>query len=365
MENEKHVALYSKSGSSDKEYHIHLIPKGQKYVVSIEYGRRGSSLTSSSKTPVPVDLDKALSIFEAQLHAKKLKGYTEGAGQTPYVGSDKEDKITGVLPQLLNNIEEEDLDEYFDDPEFCMQEKKDGRRILLRSTTEGLEAINRKGLRVGFPKIIETSLSSSLFSQDYILDGELIGEIFYAFDLLKWDGIDICNLGYGDRYKMLLQKLVDIDTEGSPIQLVETVFTTSSKRAVFKNLKEKGAEGVVFKLLIAPYKAGRPNSGGDQLKFKFTNNCTCQVSAYDKKGKRSVYIQMLDGKKLVDVGKVTILPNFEVPKIGTLVEVKYLYRHVHGALYQPVYLEVREDLDVPDQVNTLKIKEGLNDEEEG
>jgi bifunctional non-homologous end joining protein LigD len=62
----------------------------------------------------------------------------------------------------------------------------------------------------------------------------------------------------------------------------------------------------------------------------------------------------------VEVGKVTILPNFPVPKVGTLVEVKYLYRHVHGALYQPIYLGERDDIDQADQVSTLKIKEGVD-----
>lgn len=112
MSEEKHIALYYKSGSSDKEYHIHLVPKGTGFIVSIEYGRRGSSLTSANKTPAPVDLDTALGIFNKLRHEKVLKGYTEGEGQTPYVGSDKENKITGVLPQLLNNIDEEDLDDY-------------------------------------------------------------------------------------------------------------------------------------------------------------------------------------------------------------------------------------------------------------
>lgn len=355
---EKHVALYYKEGSSDKEYHVHLVKSGSGYLVKIEYGRRGSSLTSSQKTPVPVDLDKATKIFDDQVHAKKLKGYTEGAGQTPYVGGDKEDKITGVLPQLLNNIEEEDLDDYFEDDAFWMQEKKDGKRILVRATHGVVEAINRKGLLVGFPAVIAGALAQ--LAPDFCLDGEMIGETIWLFDALEYAGTDLRQSPYTYRYSVLETYVQQLDDEGSAVRLVATAKNEKEKRAAFKKLRKQGVEGVVFKRHAAVYKPGRPSSGGDQLKFKFKATATVQVSGLNEKGKRSVYIQCLDGKELVDVGKVTVLPNFVVPKIGTLIEVEYLYRHVHGALYQPVYLGERDDLDAPDQASTLKVKEGID-----
>ncbi|MGC1582601.1 MAG: hypothetical protein WA766_14025 [Candidatus Acidiferrales bacterium] len=359
---EKHVALYYKEGSSDKEYHVHLVKQGSGYIVRIEYGRRGSSLTSSSKTPNPISLDAANKIFDAQMHAKKLKGYTEGAGQTPYVGGDKENKITGILPQLLNNIEEDELETYFEDFNYCLQEKKDGKRILLRRQKGIVEAINRKGLLVGFPAEIAIALEE--IPSDFIFDGELIGETIWLFDALEYAGTDLRPRSYEQRYLQLSQALSQSSTKlCSSIKLVATTFDTPGKQNAFETLRSQGVEGVVFKNINAPYKAGRPASKGDQLKFKFTNTCTCQVSALNDKGKRSVYIQMRDGKKLVDVGKVTILPNFSVPEVGTLVEVKYLYQHIHGALYQPVYLGERDDLNKPDQVATLKVKEGLEDDD--
>lgn len=199
---------------------------------------------------------------------------------------------------------------------------------------------------------------------DFLLDGELIGETIYLFDALELAGNDLRGLPYGIRMGKLQKELSAFTAAGSPIQLVDTVFESKAKHKRFESLKKQGVEGVVFKLLSAPYKPGRPASGGDQLKFKFTNTCTCQVSGHNEKGKRSVYIQMLDGKELVDMGKVTILPNFDIPEVGTLVEVKYLYRHVHGALYQPIYLGPRDDIDKADQVSIVKVKEGIEDEEE-
>jgi bifunctional non-homologous end joining protein LigD len=361
MHTEHHVALFYNEGTADKEYHVHLTNENDGWYVRFEYGRRGSSLTAGIKMSAATK-EAATEVFTQLVHSKKLKGYCEEEGQAPYVGSDKENKITGVLPQLLNNIEEEDLDEYFNDPNYCMQEKKDGKRILFRRSNGIIEAINRKGLLVGFPEAIAQSLGK--VKKDFLFDGELIGEIIWLFDCLEYANTDVRNKPYEERYDILSSVISTLDVEGSCIRLVASSIGTSSKKIAFKAFKEKGVEGVVFKKFDAPFKPGRPSSGGDQLKFKFTNMCTCRVAGPTKKGKRSVYIQMLDGKTLVDVGKVTVLPNFDIPKTGMLVEVQYLYRHVHGALYQPVYLGVRDDIDKPDQVKTLKVKEGI-DEDEG
>ena len=367
MSNEKHVALYYKEGTSDKEYHVHLIAKGTGYIVQIEYGRRGSSLTSSDKTPSPVDLDKANAIFDAQVHSKKLKGYSEGAGAAPYVGSDKEDKISGYLPQLLNPIDDALVEHYLTNKTYCLQEKKDGKRIILkRAGSNTVEAINRKGLYVGFAESIKQAALA--LQGSFVIDGEMIGEVYYAFDILavsKKVGQatkDTTQLSYEERFDLLCELLEEAD---GAIQVVPAAFTEAKKRMLFDKLKAQGAEGVVFKDLTSLYVPGRPASKGPQIKYKFTQTCTCRVSGINEKGKRSVYIQALDDKKEVEVGKVTVLPNFEMPEVGTLVEVKYLYRHVHGALYQPIYLGVRDDLDEPDQVKTLKVKEGvdLDDEE--
>lgn len=355
---ERHVALFYKQHESDKEYHVHLVKQGSGYVVRIEYGRRGSSLTSSQKTPVPVDLDAADKIFTAQVHSKRLKGYTEGAGKAPYVGGDKEGKITGVLPQLLNPIDEDTLAELLKDDNFCMQEKKDGKRILIRKQGSLVEAINRKGLLVGFPEGIQQACQT--ITEDFLLDGELIGETIWLFDILEYAGTSLRDKPYSERYKTLSKECIHLDSSESAIQLVATAFTTSTKSKVFKVLEEKGVEGVVFKRVDSPYTPGRPASKGNQLKYKFIETCTCEVEG-PVEGKRSVFISVQDGSNKVNVGKVTVLPNFEVPEKGALIEVKYLYRHIHGALYQPVFIGLRTDLDNPDQVSTLKIKEGIDE----
>ncbi|MCK6473792.1 MAG: hypothetical protein L6R28_18880, partial [Planctomycetes bacterium] len=61
-------------------------------------------------------------------------------------------------------------------------------------------------------------------------------------------------------------------------------------------------------------------------------------------GKRSVGLEVLDGKKRVHVGNVTIPGKQPIPKAGQIVETKYLYAYPGGSLYQPVYLGVRKDI---------------------
>lgn len=122
------------------------------------------------------------------------------------------------------------------------------------------------------------------------------------------------------------------------------------KTQLLQDLKRSGKEGVVFKKLSAAHTAGRPNSGGDQVKYKFYETCTVEVTKRNK-GKRSVAIEC-EG---TGVGNVTIPANHTIPKKAELVEIRYLYFNAGGALYEPVYLGVRDDLEAADTVASLKV----------
>jgi ATP-dependent DNA ligase len=69
-------------------------------------------------------------------------------------------------------------------------------------------------------------------------------------------------------------------------------------------------------------------------------------------------------KLWVFAGNCTIPANHEVPPVGAVCEIKYLYaRKATGALYQPVFLSVRDDVDWRDcSVAQLKYKAGDNDD---
>jgi bifunctional non-homologous end joining protein LigD len=140
--------------------------------------------------------------------------------------------------------------------------------------------------------------------------------------------------------------------------------TADDKRQQFHRLRLIRAEGVVFKRANSPYEPGRPNSGGDHLKFKFTANATCFVRKINSR--RSVEIGMEgDNGEIVGIGNVTIPVNHEIPGEGDLLNVRYLYAFRGGSLYQPVYMGSREGegLEKADNIATLKYKQdGLEDE---
>ncbi|MEN9576913.1 MAG: hypothetical protein RL514_4768, partial [Verrucomicrobiota bacterium] len=60
MEELKTTSLYYRQGSSDKEYHVRLEAKGDGFVVNTAFGRRGSTLSTGTKTSAPVYYDMAL-----------------------------------------------------------------------------------------------------------------------------------------------------------------------------------------------------------------------------------------------------------------------------------------------------------------
>lgn len=73
--------------------------------------------------------------------------------------------------------------------------------------------------------------------------------------------------------------------------------------------------------------------------------------------KRSVSLSLYaDSSEIVDAGNVTIPPNHDVPKPGAVVEVRYLYAYKEsGAVYQPVYLGEREDIE-PAECSVSQLK---------
>ena len=149
------------------------------------------------------------------------------------------------------------------------------------------------------------------------------------------------------------------------IKLAETAHTTDRKRILLERMKREQREGVVFKNIDAPYTAGRPNSGGAQLKHKFYS--TASFIVWKVNTKRSVSLALWGTSKAhppttpsvqVTAGNVTIPPNHHIPKVGSVVEVRYLYAFKEsGVIYQPVYLGLRADIDPSEcRVEQLKYK---------
>ncbi|MEI8292015.1 MAG: WGR domain-containing protein [Verrucomicrobiota bacterium] len=346
------VALYYREGSSDKVYQAAIEPAGNQFVVNFAYGRRGSTLTTGTKTSSPVDYPAAKKIYAKLVGEKKAKGYTEGENGTPYQHAEKQS--SGILPQLLNPVDEAEVALLLRDDNYCAQEKFDGKHLLVRKQDDDLEGINKKGFVVGLPQTVASELRSVTGS--FIPDGESIGDDYHAFDLLEYNGENLRVLPYRIRMARLIDLLLLTRSDFKHIRLVETAFSTQQKTTLWERLKRESREGIVFKRLDAPYVPGRPNSGGPQLKFKFVATVSAVVAKINVQ--RSVELSLFNGRSLVSCGNVTIPANHEIPTVGTVVDARYLYAYRDSlALYQPVYLGPRDDVDPGEcLVSQLKFK---------
>ncbi|MCY2929773.1 MAG: WGR domain-containing protein [Planctomycetota bacterium] len=355
------TTLYFRCGGSDKIYAAHVQPLGAGFVVNFAFGRRGTTLQTGTKTAKPVDYPTAMKLYDRLVREKTAKGYTAGQAGTPYQGTERQALATGVLPQLLNPIDQDDADRLIGDDDWWMQEKFDGRRILIRRDGNDVTGINRKGLVVALPQPV-TQQALTIGDNQWLMDGEAVGDVYVAFDLLEADGEDLRQAGYDLRLTYLSRMLESIGK--AAIRLVQTACTATAKRQLLAQLRRDNREGAVFKRALAPYTPGRPASGGDQLKLKFTATASCIVAGGNGT-RRSVALALLDDGNRVGVGNVTIPPRQPIPVTGSVIEVRYLYAHVGGCLFQPVYLGVRDDIG-PEActIGQLKYKAAADDEED-
>lgn len=336
----RNTTLYFRQGGSDKVYHVSIEPAGTGFVVNFTFGRRGSTLQTGAKTARPVDYPAALKIYEKLVREKTAKGYTPGQDGTPYQGSERQAATTGILPQLLNPVDEAESDRLLAADAWWMQEKLDGRRILIRRDGDDVVGINRKGLIVALPGPVADQARATGDGR-WLIDGEALGDTFVAFDLLERAGEDLRTIPYRHRLTGLCNMLGPAGT--GAIALAQTVCTADAKRTFLAQLRRDNREGAVFKRASAPYTPGRPASGGDMLKLKFTATASCLVAGTNG-GKRSVALVLLDGDARIPVGNVTIPPRQPIPAPGRVVEVRYLYAYPGGSLFQPVFLGVRDDI---------------------
>lgn len=343
---------------SNKEYHFQLIETEKGHIVEFQFGGIGKTLQTGTKTTSPVSLEEATKVFDAMTKERLKKRYEGGEtdAKTGFsLSSAQIKKEIVLLPQLLNEVEDHNI--ILNDDSYVIQEKHNGQRRTAIRTKDGITGGNKLGTAVPLPDSIITSLPV----HDFEIDGEIIGDKLFVFDLLSWHSIDMKKDGFLERHTALSNNTIKFNKN---IILSRIAVTKAEKQAMFDELKVRKAEGLVGKKRNAPYKAGRPNSGGDQLKYKFQHTASFIVASHTK-GKRSISLELIDESgKRVDVGKVTIPPNKDIPAVESVVEVQYLYMHRGGSIFQSVYLKPRTVVSIPEcKMSQLIYKEELTDDD--
>lgn len=346
----KSVSLRLKAGSSDKAYTAELKQEGDGWVVHCANGRYSGTLKPQIKTPTPVDFDVADNIYTKIVNEKTRKGYTEDGTGVAFTGTEDAGRVTSFQPQLLNPISEEDfIDLIAREPgQWVAQTKFDGERRGLSVVDGKITAANKLGLAVPtrseFSDAVAKIVASGL--KDFEIDCEDMGGYLVPFDVLSIEGDDLRYAPTKARLDQLyifgnLCAKADVD---NTFRCADTwvIDTPETAKAIVNQLREDKAEGVAIKRLDAPYAAGKPNSGGDQLKLKFYHDITARVSGHTM-GKRSVSMELLHEGSWTDVGKVTVPAKKKIPDVGALIDVQYLYAYHGGSLFQPTFLGVRTD----------------------
>jgi len=351
---EQSTTLYFKQGSSDKEYQVMLLRDTEfgkdGWVVNFAYGRRGSPLKHGTRTVMPILYDAAFKKYSNLIASKKAKGYTTATSGTAFVGTETAGERTNWLPQLLNEVVDSDLLGIYRNwrRHMWVQTKHDGERrgILIRG--DQIIGANRKGLTVPLNDDIYRSLriiAGNAEDCKITLDCEDMGGHLVIFDVLDW-GVDLREETFEKRSNALsrlamliaqhnLESYLHIDVPIRPVDFQEL-------RAIIQVNRVANEEGVVLRYGLAPYDIGKPNSGGNCLKLKFWESATCIVESVHPT-KRSIGIGMYpQGTNLV--GNCTVPTNYDIPEVGDLVEIKYLYAYRGGSLYQPQYKGERTDL---------------------
>jgi len=351
------ASLYFKDNVSDKVYNVTLEEADGGYIVNCSWGRRGGALQSATQTKSPVSIDKAIAIYHKKLSEKTSKGYmpTSDIGKTlgNSITVPDTDKPFESICNLLNPVDKNQVDHLLTDHNWIMQEKMDGVRMILTRKGDSITAVSRTGREATIPQEVHDTLIKTSV-QNYIIDGELVGDVYHVFDLLRLQAMDFAAKNtFEERYEALVELLNGIDDTN--VKVVKT-HSGYDKTQAFEDLKS--AEGVVFKHKNAFYKAGRPSSGGGYLKYKFYKSCSAIVTAINDK--RSVSLGLIEdlpehgseyvvGRRLISVGNCTIPVNYDFPQNGDIVEIKYLYaRKPSNALYQPSYLGKRTDIQLKD-----------------
>ncbi|MEL6344693.1 MAG: WGR domain-containing protein [Myxococcota bacterium] len=353
------IELFFQEGAADKLYNAQIVEENGTYTVNVQWGRRGRKLNTGTKA---LNTTEALArkAYDKVIRQKQKKGYeirtddaqpaavapAEGMGSASKAGIQRRDRL-GTPAQLLNAVEEPAVEALLADPMVLVQQKFDGVRVVVHVNAE-VQAANRNGEVSTLDAAVAAALKPA--PAGTIIDGELVpgedGPTYRVFDLLALGGDDLRALPYAERYARLNTLCAGL---AAPIVLVDTARTPEQKRALFDTLRQARAEGVVFKRSDAPYTAGRPASGGTQLKFKFVHSADVFIT---NNAGNAYQMAVYEGDTLREVGKVfagtsnatrsqldAALSAGEQP----VAEVRYLYATEADLLYQPVFVRIRTD----------------------
>jgi ATP-dependent DNA ligase len=142
------------------------------------------------------------------------------------------------------------------DNDYCVEEMLKGQRLLVSKHGDVVRAFSRGRIEYFLPLSV-LDLARSL-PEDFIFEGELVGESFIAFEMLSGCGVDVSGEPFILRRKLLALL--------SPFPIAAHAKHEREKTRLMEFVLGAGGAGVVFKRLDAPY-----DSRGEILGIRFNN----------------------------------------------------------------------------------------------
>lgn len=251
-------------------------------------------------------------------------------------GTSSPTKKEQLIPMLPQPIQAKSAEPLFSDDGWAMSEKLDGQRLIVRSLSHAIVGYNRQGLKTSIPSDIHEGFYD--IPVGWTFDGELVNGTYHVFDIIEAKSKSLLNVPFEKRYSLLVS-VMDRKTYG--MKKVPHFSTESGKTGLFTRLLKNKAEGVVFKMLKAPYASGRT---GNILKYKFVKDVDAVILEKGVDGKDAMRLGVFKDGDIFDIGKCsTLTGDGPESKVGDVVSVQCLYATASGKLYQPVTPLIRTD----------------------
>ncbi len=237
-----------------------------------------------------------------------------------------------AMPGVIHPMLATSTTKAFDDPGWLFEIKWDGYRAVafIEDGRVRLVSRNQNDLTAQFPEL--GSLPQLVKAQRAILDGEIVAlddegrpsfslmqqrtgfqpgkrrlqrregvpVIYYAFDLLYLDGLDLRRVALEQRKQLLQNRIKNSEVIHFSDHYAEKGLD------LFEAAKQRGLEGIVAKMRSSAYEEGRSR---DWLKIKITQRQECVIGGYtDPEGSREYFGALVLGLydrqgRLIHVGQ--------------------------------------------------------------
>jgi len=282
-------------------------------------------------------------------------------------------------------------DEAFDNDKWIFESKFDGYRALAKIHNSKVTLLSRNGLPFN-SKYPEIAKALETISNDMIIDGEIVvedatgksnfqwlqhlsekpkqGKVkFYVFDILYFQGYDLCGLELLQRKKILHAILPKLDN------IIFSEHTVGNGLKAFADAEKNGREGIIAKKSDSKYHIGKRSK--DWLKIKIEKQQEMVIGGFTEPSGSRIGLGALlcgyyENGKLIYSGKVgsgyteeilkelrekldkierksspfTITPkepgvHWVTPKL--VAQIKFSEFTETGSMRHPVYLGLRKD----------------------